>query len=190
MHRGSPKVWYVFPPDPLRPIEEFLSRAIYNASILNMSPSYVRQFNGAKVHNVNPSIFAEYGSSVRVYEALQTGGNFIVTSPMSYHYGVNLGYEEAEAVNYVNPTWLYIVKNMNKIPTHKQMQNSLLMPFKYVLRCEVYHVLQERTKRGLENSSQCHSEGDMEVGVTSYKYRNKAEKNTCNELMESTGTSR
>lgn len=32
MHKGAPKVWYVFPPDQPHPPDEFLSRNIYNAS--------------------------------------------------------------------------------------------------------------------------------------------------------------
>lgn len=86
----------------------------------------------AKVNHFNPSIFAQQGSEVRVYKAVQTSGTFSITAPMAYHYGVNVGYIKAEAMKYINTTLLDIVLPKNLVPNQQQFQNSSLMPFENI----------------------------------------------------------
>lgn len=59
---------------------------------------------------------------------------------MSSHYGLNLGYIEAEAVTYASTTWIDIGMRQNMMPSQQKMQNSVQMLFKafFVARFTAY----------------------------------------------------
>lgn len=93
-----------------------------------------------------------------VYQDVKASGTFVITAPMAYHCGINLGCKEAAAVKYTNPTWLDIGQHKNLVPTQQHIQNSMLMPFEYILRRDVDGVLAEMGDRGSGDTSQLHSE--------------------------------
>lgn len=123
-HRGALKESYVFPPDQIRNLKELLSMTIYNASIFNMIQGSVRPLMGAKVHHFNTSLSAENWYSGLMYAAVQMAAIFIVNAPMVYHYGLNIGYNEAEVVKYSNSTRFNIRLHKNKTRTTRNCRTQ------------------------------------------------------------------
>lgn len=128
-----------------------------------MFPGSVRPLNEAKVNNFNPSIIAEQESDVRVYEGVQTAAALVIDAPMAYLCGVNLGYNETEAVNYANPTSLDIGLQKNLVPKQQQDKSYVLMPFKYIFHREVYRVLAEMGGRVRGEASEMHRKNARDV---------------------------
>lgn len=97
--------------------------------LLESVPWFCVTFEWFKVQSHQSLHLCRTRSLVRVYEAVQTPGTFTITAPKAYHHGVNLGCNEAEASNYATRTWFCIGQWKLLIPSNRQIQNYVLMPF-------------------------------------------------------------
>eukprot|EP00344_Euplotes_crassus_P012649 CAMPEP_0196998300 /NCGR_PEP_ID=MMETSP1380-20130617/3721_1 /TAXON_ID=5936 /ORGANISM="Euplotes crassus, Strain CT5" /LENGTH=548 /DNA_ID=CAMNT_0042414825 /DNA_START=26 /DNA_END=1672 /DNA_ORIENTATION=- len=103
MHEGEGKIWYSIPDYHREKFERLVKDKL--ASRFSEDPNILMDINVM----LNPAYLVENG--VHVYRTLQKPGEIILTFPGSYHQGVSVGFNIAEAVNIACPSWLeYINK--------------------------------------------------------------------------------
>jgi len=98
MHEGAGKIWYAIPEYHREKFERLAKEKL--ALLFNEDPNLLLNINVM----INPSYLVENG--VHVYRTVQKPGEFILTFPESYHQGVSVGFNIAEAVNMACPSWL------------------------------------------------------------------------------------
>lgn len=98
MHSGVGKIWYAIPDYHREKFERLARNKL--AMLFDEDPNLL--------HNINVMINPEYlvSNGVHVYRTLQKPGEFVLTFPASYHQGVSVGYNVAEAINMTYPSWL------------------------------------------------------------------------------------
>jgi len=105
MHEGEGKIWYAIPEYHREKFEKLAKEKL--ALLFDEDPNLLHNINVM----INPAYLVENG--VHVYRTLQKPGEFILTFPESYHQGVSVGFNIAEAVNIACPSWMeYGVKAM------------------------------------------------------------------------------
>lgn len=98
MHTGHGKIWYAIPDYHREKFERLAKHKL--AMLFEEDPNLLHNINVM----INPAYLVENG--VHVYRTLQKPGEFVLTFPESYHQGVSVGYNMAEAVNMTYPSWL------------------------------------------------------------------------------------
>ena len=98
LHFGHPKQWYAVPPAYAERFESTVSSLM--PALSRSCPSFLRH----KQILVKPSRLQSHG--VRVLSAVQHEGEFMLTYPLAYHQGYNLGFNCAESVNFATEGWL------------------------------------------------------------------------------------
>lgn len=98
LHFGSPKSWYVIPPEHGRRFERLASGFF--------SENYQRchSFLRHKMTIISPQILKEY--SIPYLKITQEPGEFMITFPYAYHSGFNHGFNCAESTNFALPRWV------------------------------------------------------------------------------------
>jgi [histone H3]-trimethyl-L-lysine4 demethylase len=106
MHEGEGKIWYAIPDYHREKFEKLAKDKL--AYLFNEDPNLLHNINVM----INPAYLVENG--VHVYRTIQKPGEIVLTFPESYHQGVSVGFNIAEAVNMACPSWLdYTNKAMN-----------------------------------------------------------------------------
>lgn len=98
MHEGEGKIWYAIPEYHREKFERLAKDKL--ALLFNEDPNLLLNINVM----INPAYLVENG--VHVYRTIQKPGEFILTFPESYHQGVSVGFNIAEAVNMTCPSWM------------------------------------------------------------------------------------
>ena len=108
MHEGTGKIWYVLPSSERLNFEKFVRKN--RRSIYKNDPDLLKSLN----LQINPNELTKNG--IKVYRTVQRPGEFILTFPGSYHAGVSVGYNMAEAINFTWVSWLkYCAKAIEAI---------------------------------------------------------------------------
>ncbi|KAI0942406.1 hypothetical protein AcW1_003047 [Taiwanofungus camphoratus] len=100
VHFGAPKYWYAVPQARATALEQTM-RGYFPKDVSNCS-----QFLRHKSFLASPTLLSQ--SSCRPNTLVQRAGEFVITFPMGYHAGFNLGLNCAESVNFALETWLDI----------------------------------------------------------------------------------
>ena len=106
MHEGTGKIWYAIPDYHREKFERLTKDKL--ASRFRQDPNLLLDINIM----VDPAYLVENG--VHVYRTLQRPGEIILTFPGSYHQGVSVGFNIAEAVNIAIPSWLKHIPTVMK----------------------------------------------------------------------------
>jgi hypothetical protein len=98
MHEGAGKIWYAIPEYHREKFERLAKEKL--ALLYEEDPNFLLNINAM----INPAYLVENG--VHVYRTVQKPGEIVLTFPESYHQGVSVGFNIAEAVNVALPSWL------------------------------------------------------------------------------------
>ena len=105
MHEGEGKIWYGIPEYHREKFEKLAKEKL--AGLYEADPNFLLNINVM----INPAFLVENG--IHVYRTIQKPGEMIITFPGSYHQGVSVGFNIAEAVNMACPSWIeYGIKSM------------------------------------------------------------------------------
>lgn len=97
-HHGADKIWYAVPSNFAHKFEETVRK--YVPDLFKAHPNLLYLL----ATQISPKLLVEAG--VKVFAACQSQGQFVVTSPQSYHAGFNAGFNCAESVNFALEDWL------------------------------------------------------------------------------------
>ncbi|KZT67536.1 JmjC-domain-containing protein [Daedalea quercina L-15889] len=100
VHFGAPKYWYAIP-QAKAPTLETAMRGYFPRDVSNC-----KQFLRHKSFLASPHLLSQ--SSCRPNSLVQRAGEFVITFPMGYHAGFNLGFNCAESVNFALDSWIEI----------------------------------------------------------------------------------
>ncbi|KAH9916071.1 uncharacterized protein B0H18DRAFT_1039143 [Fomitopsis serialis] len=100
IHFGAPKYWYAIP-QAKAPTLENAMRGYFPSDVSNC-----KQFLRHKSFLASPHLLSQ--SSCRPNTLVQREGEFVITFPMGYHAGFNLGLNCAESVNFALDSWIDI----------------------------------------------------------------------------------
>lgn len=98
VHFGSPKSWYVIPPEHGSRLERLAHG--YYTTVGRKCPAFLRH----KTSIISPRILQKY--SIPFSKVTQEAREFIITFPYAYHSGFNHGYNCAESTNFASPRWI------------------------------------------------------------------------------------
>lgn len=98
IHFGAPKHWYAIPQARANALEQTM-RGYFPKDVSNCS-----QFLRHKSFLASPRLLAS--DACRPNTLVQHAGEFVITFPMGYHAGFNLGFNCAESVNFALESWL------------------------------------------------------------------------------------
>ena len=97
LYDGDPKLWVVVDPGSTHRLESLLAKELRIKPDCNQ---FVRHQNLLP----RPSLLRKW--EIKFKLVLQTPGCLVLVQPHTYHYGVNLGANIAEAINYADPKWI------------------------------------------------------------------------------------
>lgn len=98
LHAGAPKYWYAIAPEHSKRFESLAQSRFVHAA--RDCPEFLRH----KQNMLSPATLKKAGVPFEVQ--IQRPGDVIITSPGAYHFGVNLGFNVAEATNFGIPEWI------------------------------------------------------------------------------------
>ena len=98
LHAGAPKYWYAIAPEHTKRFESLAQSRFVHAA--RDCPEFLRH----KRNMLSPAILKKAGVPFEVQ--IQRPGDVIITAPGAYHFGVNLGFNVAEATNFGIPEWI------------------------------------------------------------------------------------
>lgn len=98
LHAGAPKYWYAIAPEHSARFESLAESHFVHAA--RDCPQFLRH----KQTMLSPAILKKAGVPFQVQ--VQRPGDAIITCPGAYHFGVNLGFNVAEATNFAIPEWV------------------------------------------------------------------------------------
>ena len=98
LHAGAPKYWYAIAPEDAKRFESLAE--FHFAHACQKCPEFLRH----KLNLLSPRILEKNGLPFEVQ--IQRPGDAIVTCAGAYHFGVNLGFNVAEATNFALPEWI------------------------------------------------------------------------------------
>lgn len=98
LHAGAPKYWYAIAPEHAKRFES-LAQSHFGPAARDC-PEFLRH----KQNMLSPTILKKAGVPFQI--TIQRPGDAIITCPGAYHFGVNLGYNVAEATNFAIPEWI------------------------------------------------------------------------------------
>lgn len=157
-HTGAPKIWYVYPPNHKKSVDQYGDRHLFDSEYINTMAGGAGQVYLSKSTLFNPAQVCKVDKSIRVYRFVQKAGQFVVTAPLAYHYGFNAGYNEAETVNYANSAWLDIGRVMSRVKTTHKTSNIVSLPVEYILYREAEALVAKYDAVGTDGMSE--SEGE------------------------------
>jgi hypothetical protein len=119
IHFGAPKFWYAVPQARAGALEQTMKSMLVSLSIcthahpirLGYFPRDIKgcpQFLRHKSFLASPKLLHQ--SSIRPNTCVQQEGEFMITYPMGYHAGINLGLNCAESVNFALDSWLDLAR--------------------------------------------------------------------------------
>lgn len=82
---------------------------------------------------------------------------------MANKYGTNHGYNEAEAENFANSTWLALSQERNAVETAEKIHNSVLVPVEFPPFAEVDCLILQTKYRSSGNNTNWHCEDARDV---------------------------
>jgi len=97
LHAGAPKLWVIIDP---RYIHKLEGRLAEHMAVQPKCSQFLRHLEILPL----PSLLQEWHIEFSV--VLQQPGSLILIESSAYHYGVNLGPNLAEAINYSEPDWI------------------------------------------------------------------------------------
>lgn len=98
LHAGAPKYWYGIAPEHAKRFESLCeSRFVH-------SHAACTEFLRHKRSLLSPAILKKAG--IPFETQIQRPGDAMITFPGAYHFGVNLGFNVAEATNFAVPEWI------------------------------------------------------------------------------------
>lgn len=98
LHAGAPKYWYAIAPEHAKRFESLCqSRFVHSHA---ECPEFLRH----KRSLISPAILKKAG--IPFETQIQRPGDAMITFPGGYHFGVNLGFNVAEATNFAVPEWV------------------------------------------------------------------------------------
>ena len=119
LYEGAPKLWIIIDPNSKLRLESRL------AETLNITP-VCSQFVRHQFILPQPSLLRQW--KIRFQILLQPPGSMILLQPNTYHCGLNLGFNIAEAINYSDSEWtcppLYLECRRGK-PCHQDSPMSI-----------------------------------------------------------------
>eukprot|EP00547_Thalassionema_nitzschioides_P007001 CAMPEP_0194204106 /NCGR_PEP_ID=MMETSP0156-20130528/3725_1 /TAXON_ID=33649 /ORGANISM="Thalassionema nitzschioides, Strain L26-B" /LENGTH=548 /DNA_ID=CAMNT_0038930039 /DNA_START=264 /DNA_END=1910 /DNA_ORIENTATION=- len=98
LHAGAPKYWYAISPEHAKRFESLAESKFVHAA------RECTEFLRHKQNMISPAILKKAGIPFEVQ--IQRPGDAIITCPGAYHFGVNLGFNIAEATNFAIPEWI------------------------------------------------------------------------------------
>jgi jumonji domain-containing protein 2 len=98
LHAGAPKYWYAISPQNAKRFESLCESRFVHAS------HSCREFLRHKRYLLSPAILIKAGLPFTT--TIQRPGDAVITMPGAYHFGINLGFNVAEATNFAVPEWL------------------------------------------------------------------------------------
>ena len=100
VYAGAPKLWIVIAPGSKDQLESQVAEFSKSKSTDTLCGQFVRHQSLL----LRPSLLREWGVSFQI--TLQQPGYLMLLQPHAYHYGLNLGANIAEAINYTGPKWI------------------------------------------------------------------------------------
>lgn len=97
-----PKIWYIIPPIYADKLERILHTLFPDE--LKKCPGFIQH----KYLLLTPEFLNENG--IPFARAVQNPGELMILWPRTYHFGFNVGFNQAEAVNFATPQWYKDVK--------------------------------------------------------------------------------
>ena len=98
LYEGAPKLWIVIAPSSKDRLESHV------AGLKDSTALLCGQFVRHRFLLPQPSVLRQWG--IRFKVVLQWPGFLMLLQPHAYHYGLNLGANIAEAINYADPEWI------------------------------------------------------------------------------------
>jgi jumonji domain-containing protein 2 len=108
LHKGYPKFWYSIPPAQADKLERYAAGHFVTEKC--------KQFLRHKGSLLSPTILK--GNSITAHRGIQREGEFMITWPKAFHFGFNLGFNCAEAVNFGLRSWIEIGKRAKVTINH------------------------------------------------------------------------
>ncbi|KAJ3370861.1 hypothetical protein HDU91_005848 [Kappamyces sp. JEL0680] len=103
IHFGSPKYWYVVPPEHRVRFERFAAGLFYDEA--KACPEFLRHKNCV----ISPTLVTS--QNIPVHRLVQNSNEFVITFPSAYHQGFNTGFNCAESINFATPSWLEFARH-------------------------------------------------------------------------------
>jgi jumonji domain-containing protein 2 len=98
LHAGAPKYWYAIAPQHAKRFESLAESHFGHKA--RECPEFLRH----KQALLSPAVLQKAGVPFEIQ--VQRPGDAIITCPGAYHFGVNLGFNVAEATNIAIPEWI------------------------------------------------------------------------------------
>jgi hypothetical protein len=134
LHFGAPKQWYSIKQDDRQKFEDAMSSAFPGER--DKCSEFIRH----KTFLISPNNPKLASKGITVNKIVHYPGEFVITFPLGYHSGYNLGFNCAEAVNFAMPSWIPLGKAA-KACACASAQDSV-----YVDAAEIERKLQGKTK--------------------------------------------
>ncbi|KAI8977854.1 hypothetical protein BD414DRAFT_157532 [Trametes punicea] len=133
IHFGAPKFWYAMPQARANALEQTM-RSLFPGAGKKCS-----QFLRHKSYLASPKVLSQ--SSCRPNYLVQKAGEFVITFPLGYHAGFNLGFNCAESVNFALESWIDIgrkAKACGCVNFSVRIDVDQLLRDRAAENCEVY----------------------------------------------------
>ena len=98
LHAGAPKYWYAIAPEDAKRFESLAESRFIHAY------SGCKEFLRHKRYLISPLVLEKAG--IPFTTQIQRPGQAMLTMPGAYHFGINLGFNVAEATNFACPEWM------------------------------------------------------------------------------------
>jgi len=102
LHAGAPKYWYAIAPEDAKRFESLAESRFIHAS------QDCKEFLRHKRYLLSPAVLKKAGVPYKTQ--IQRPGDAMLTMPGGYHFGINLGFNVAEATNFAVPEWIHYGK--------------------------------------------------------------------------------
>jgi len=136
LHAGAPKYWYAITPEHAKRFESLAESKFAHAA------RDCSEFLRHKQNMISPAILKMAGVPYEVQ--IQRPGDVIITCPGAYHFGVNLGFNVAEATNFAIPEW---------IPKGREAKICMCKPQSVRIDVDRFANLLHRYEQDSENAS-------------------------------------
>ena len=149
LHAGAAKLWVIINPQCTHKLEGRL------AELLKIQ-SRCSQFLRHKMLLLSPSILRSW--RIQYSLVIQQPGDLVLIDSNAYHYGVNLGPNIAEAINYSDPDWIVpptysdCAKNKGCGDTKHMLSGQMKMGSARALDIEDYQEIRPKTSYAKQHS--------------------------------------
>jgi hypothetical protein len=137
LHAGAPKYWYAIAPEHAKRFESLCeSRFVHSHADC---PEFLRH----KRSLLSPAILKKAG--IPFETQIQRPGDAMITFPGGYHFGVNLGFNVAEATNFAVPEW---------IPKGYEAKVCMCRPSSVRINMHLFETMLEKYEEDTANAEQ------------------------------------